>query len=152
MYKRMLLVSFLLVFTVSCASIFTGTSTMVGFNSEPSGAKVFLNGNYQGTTPLSLSLKRDKDYNILVKKEGYVEGTATITRSFNTIAILNLLSPLCWIVDLATGAIWKFDQEGITVTLEKGKNALKFENLIKYSQNLKAHFENGKAYIYYSNN
>lgn len=106
-------------FTVGCATVFTGTSDTVTIKSEPSGAKIYLNGNYEGDTPTSLILKRDKDYNVMLKKAGFENTSATITRSFNAVSILNLLSPLCWIVDVVTGALWKFDRNTITVTLEK---------------------------------
>lgn len=102
-----------------CATLFTGSSDTVTVNSEPSGAKVYLNGMYMGLTPVSPSLKRDKDYAVILKKEGYQDTSANISRSFNLVSILNLGSILCWVVDLVTGAIHKFDTNGITVTMEK---------------------------------
>lgn len=101
-----------------CATIFTGTSDTVAFHSEPSGAKVYLNGNYMGNTPTSLSLKRDRDYNVMVKKDGYEPGSAMVGRSFNAVSLLNLTSILCWLVDLVTGAVWKFDRDVVTVSLD----------------------------------
>jgi hypothetical protein len=108
-----------------CATLFTGSSDSVTINSDPSGAKAYLNGNFIGNTPVTNVLKRDKDYNVVVKKDGYEPANGTISRSFNAVAILNLLSPLCWIVDVVTGAMWKFDQNAITVTLEKSKSGEK---------------------------
>lgn len=101
-----------------CGTLFTGTTTLFTISSEPEKAKVYVNGLYIGTTPTSTSLKKDKDYNILVKKEGYEDASAVVTRSFNAVSILNLLSPICWIVDIVTGGMWKFDREGVTVSLD----------------------------------
>lgn len=111
----------LISYLMSCATLFSGSSDTVSILSEPSSAKVYVNGNYVGNTPVSNVLKRDKDYNILVKKDGYEPGNATLTRSFNAVAILNLINLLCWVVDAVTGAMWKFDQTAVTVTLEKSK-------------------------------
>lgn len=41
---RTLAVSFAAFFLSSCATLFTGTSDMISFNSEPGGAIVFING------------------------------------------------------------------------------------------------------------
>lgn len=108
-----------LVAFAGCATIFTGSSDNVGIMSEPQGGKVYINGNFMGNTPATLNLKRDKDYNIMVKKDGYEPASATLTRSFNAVAILNLAGLLCWVVDIVTGAMWKFDRDAVTVTLEK---------------------------------
>lgn len=120
-YQRAVAALVLTTFALSsgCATIFTGSSDNVSVMSEPTGGKVYINGNFMGNTPVNLNLKRDKDYNIMVKKDGYEPANATLTRSFNAVAILNLAGLLCWVVDIVTGAMWKFDQNAITVTLEK---------------------------------
>jgi hypothetical protein len=42
-------------------------------NSDPSGAKVFIDGVERGTTPLSMESIRIGEYNIRITKEGYVD-------------------------------------------------------------------------------
>jgi hypothetical protein len=105
------------VFT-GCATIFTGSSETIGITSEPGEAKVYVNGSYMGESPVSVSLKRDHDYNIMVKKEGYHTASSIVRRSFNPVAILNLLNPICWLVDVLTGALWVFEQDHINLDLE----------------------------------
>ena len=65
---RLSILSALIIFT-SCASIFKGTSQTINFDSSPSGATVFLDGERVGVTPLNLSLKKNKyksNYKIIV--------------------------------------------------------------------------------------
>ena len=116
---RKLAAILLAVSVTGCATMFTGSSKNVTISSKPAKAKIYLNGSYRGKTPLNLSLNTNKDYNIRVSKRGYEEAHAQVSRVFNAAAILNLLSPLCWIVDFATGAVWTFDEAEIKVELER---------------------------------
>ena len=114
-----LMVLFVMMISLSgCGTLFTGTSEMINIASEPEKAKVYVNGVHMGTTPLQVSLKRDQDHMIMVKKEGYEDASATLVRKFNPVAILNLISILCWVVDAVTGGIWKFERNALTVTME----------------------------------
>ena len=49
----------MLLLTTSCASIFTGAKRSVLFESDPSGAKVMVNGFEKGTTPVQIKVKAD---------------------------------------------------------------------------------------------
>jgi hypothetical protein len=48
-------------------------------NSEPSGAKVFINGIERGKTPFNLDALRAGEYSVRVAKEGYLERRFTVT-------------------------------------------------------------------------
>ena len=56
---------------------------------------------------------------ISFEKDGYQRKTASIPKSFNGVAIINLFSIVSWAVDFATGAINKFDMKGIDVKMQK---------------------------------
>lgn len=130
----------------SCGTLFTGTSSTFIISSEPDKAKVYVNGMYSGQTPTSMILKKDKDYNIVLKKDGYEDASAIVSRSFNLVSILNLLSPLCWLVDVVTGGVWKFDQEGVTVQMDPIKNksgSIQIDSSLKMTT-----LKNGKTAIY----
>jgi hypothetical protein len=131
-----------------CGTLFTGSSSMFAISSEPEKAKVYVNGMYIGTTPTSTPLKRDKDYNIVVKKEGYEDASAVITRSFNAVAILNLLSPICWIVDIVTGGMWKFDRDGVTVDLDPVSKKAHVPTIIPGKGFKMKVLDNGKTVVY----
>jgi hypothetical protein len=100
-----------------CATMFTGTSQQVTVSSQPSGARVFVNGNYYGVTPVALMLKTRRDYNIILQRDGFQDTTASVARRFNPVALLNVFSLLCWVVDGFSGALWRLDRGGIYVTL-----------------------------------
>lgn len=117
----------LLIFTVmvisasGCGTMFSGTSELVTISSEPVKGKVYVDGVYIGSTPATASLKKDQDHIIIVKSDGYEDASATLTRKFNAVAILNTIGILCWIVDAVTGGLWKFDRNLISVELEPVK-------------------------------
>ena len=109
----------LVFFGIGCATVGHGVRQNVSINSDPSGATVKVNG-YQGTTPSTMSLKRNKSYTVRVEKEGYTEGVANIDKK---------LSPWFWgncllgglpgmIVDAIDGAMWDLHPESVNVTLQ----------------------------------
>ncbi len=55
----------------SCALMFNKKDVEVSFKSYPDGAKVWLNGEVIGETPISTRIKPVKDYSILYTKDGY---------------------------------------------------------------------------------
>src|SRR6266487_3531334 len=56
-----------------CATIISGRTQDVGFNSVPSGADVKLNDGAQMVTPGKLTLKRSERYTATFTKEGFPE-------------------------------------------------------------------------------
>ena len=111
----------LFLLTSSCASILKGTSNKVDFNSKPQGAKIYVNGNYMGDTPIRLKLESKRTYNIEFRKEGYKTKTFNITNQVGAgwiiLDILMGLVPV--IVDAATGAWYELDQKNVRAILEK---------------------------------
>ncbi len=104
--------------SAGCATMFTGSAQQVTVSSQPPGAKVFVNGGYTGVTPLALLLKTERDHTVLLQREGYQDTTAPVYREFNPVAALNLFSVVCWVVDLATGALWRLTPTGVYVTMQ----------------------------------
>lgn len=122
-YKVGLFFSFLAVASLillSCATIFKGSTDDVSFSSEPSGAKVYVNGNLLGTTPVQLELKSKSSYTIEFKKEGYETKTVLLNNSVGAgwiiLDILGGLIPV--IIDAATGNWYELDQEHVNAVLE----------------------------------
>lgn len=67
LFASVLVVLLSIIFFNSCATIFKGSHEDVDFNSEPSGAKVYINGEYLGKTPLELPLLSSMSYEIEFK-------------------------------------------------------------------------------------
>ena len=106
----------------SCATIFTGTSDAITFNSTPEGAKVFEAGIEKCTTPCTYKVSRSlSQKNIEMKKDGYENKVFTLDSKFNGVSILNLFGLLGWGIDAATGSLKKYDTKVYNITLDEKK-------------------------------
>lgn len=106
-----------------CATIFSGSSSEIALESEPTKAKVLLNGSNMGKTPLKLKLKKGKEYIIEFVKEGYENKSLNMSYSLGAgWLILDILSGLIGIiVDAATGNWNGFDYEHYKANLDSLK-------------------------------
>lgn len=66
--------------TSGCASIIHGTTQRVGVTSTPSTARVTIDGQSRGTTPMVARLSRKRAHALTVELDGYQPYTATLTR------------------------------------------------------------------------
>ena len=114
--------------TTSCASILTGSKRKVLFETEPSGAKVFVNGFEKGKTPVQLKVKADD--RIDFRLDDYKERVVVMDSKFNLVSILNGLSIIGWGVDALTGSLKRVDTKYVKVTLENSKKTA-FMNYMK---------------------
>lgn len=105
----------------SCATLFKGSTDDVSFSSDPTGAKVYVNGNLLGTTPFQIELKSNKTYTIEFKKDGYETKTVVLNNSIGAgwviLDVLGGLIPI--IIDAATGNWYSLDQENVNAVLEQ---------------------------------
>jgi len=105
---------------VTWFAFYNGRRNKEDFGSDPSGAKVYVNGSLMGTTPVNLKLESKKVYNIEFKKEGFETKTFTITNHVGVgwviLDILGGLIPV--VVDAATGAWYSLDQDNVNAILE----------------------------------
>ncbi len=122
MKKIILTIALVLTLTIlftGCATLFAPKTHPLAVSSEPHGAEVYVNGLKMGTTPVKLSLKADKSYNIEFRKEGY----ESVTRVVNTKVgagwvVLDAISGFVpVIIDAATGSWNKLDQDAVNAAL-----------------------------------
>ena len=103
-----------------CATIFKGSTDTVSYSSDPSGAKVYVNGQLMGTTPFQLEMKSNQTYTIEFRKEGYENRTVVLNNSVGAgwivLDVLFGLIPI--IVDAATGNWYSLDQSHVNAALE----------------------------------
>ena len=104
----------------SCATILSGTSDQITFSSDPSGAKILVDGLEVGKTPAQVSIKRPgfSDKYVTLKLKGYDDRNFMLSKSFNGMAICNLNNPLGWLIDLLTGTIFKYDRKNYNFDLD----------------------------------
>lgn len=108
----------------SCATIFTGTSDHLYFKSSPDSATVTKNGNVLCKTPCDIKMKRSlNSTEVEIAKPGYESKIISLDKTFNAVSVVNLLSVVGWAIDLATGAVNKYDQKVYNVELSKAKTA-----------------------------
>ena len=107
------------VFT-SCATILSGTSDEITFNSDPGGASIMLDGLKLGKTPATVTIKRPGFGNkeITLKLDGYEDRTFMLQKEFNVMAICNLGGIPGWVIDILTGAVMKYSKKNYDLDLD----------------------------------
>tara|TARA_R110002167_G_scaffold220263_2_gene424868 strand:- start:106 stop:567 length:462 start_codon:yes stop_codon:yes gene_type:complete len=128
--KKLSLILMALTFllTTSCASIFTGAKRKVLFETDPPGAKIFVNGFEKGTTPTQLKVKAED--RIDFRLDNYKEKVVIMDSKFNLVSILNGFSIIGWGIDALTGSLKRVDTNYVKVTLENSKKTA-FINFMK---------------------
>ncbi|MEP4782602.1 MAG: PEGA domain-containing protein [Algibacter sp.] len=118
---KMFLISHILLFS-SCATIITGSRQNVEISSTPSSAKVFINEIEIGQTPVEKQLKRNQDYQLVLKLDGYKTYNTKLERKFNAWYIGNIAfgGLIGLIVDPITGAIHKLKPEEVNGNFKSG--------------------------------
>lgn len=114
-----------------CATLFSGTDDQVTFRSEPSGAKVIIDGITVATTPATVEVDRPglEDRDVTVQLEGYDPMTFELDKEFNKTSILNIFFWPGFVIDALTGAMFKFDKTNYTVDLDDGTVSLTLNEL-----------------------
>ena len=138
---RVVLISFsaiALLGMAGCATLFKGNSAPVSVNSVPGGANVEIrvtggrivdltNVNrasmpvvQAGLTPMSVKLAKGKEYAVTISLEGYQTVTRLVAKgSVETAAFCNGFNMVGWVIDYATGSLFKFEPNTINVSLQK---------------------------------
>jgi hypothetical protein len=90
-----------------CCSILTSDQETISIDSKPQGAKVQV-GPFKGVTPYQASLPRGKDY-FIVASYGNETQTMTLNKTVQSCFWVNLLFGLVFIIDWATGKMFKYE-------------------------------------------
>lgn len=97
--KRILLGLLASTLLFSCATIAkkkAGDTQMVTFDPQPSGAHLYINGEYKGVTPVTLELDPTMSYDVKYMKKSYVSKNFTMEGSV----------PAKWVLkDIVAGAV-----------------------------------------------
>jgi hypothetical protein len=129
----------------NCASIVHGTEQKINFASQPTGAKIIIDGIERGTAPKSIILKRKgraqgepsdkKGYAVKIELEGYQPHEVSITRQVDGWFIGNLFfgGLIGILIDATNGAMYKLTPDQITAQMattmavsEKGDGCIYF--------------------------
>lgn len=114
-----------------CSSILNGTRQTVSFNSNPPGAKLYINGMQVGKTPYVCEVHRGDNPEVVMRKEGYEDEKYTMTDSVDGVKYFLGNGGLCllwivpgvvgFIVDPITGAMWEYDYPNVNLELTPKK-------------------------------
>ena len=130
MKKKLSIIAMVLTMMLSssCASIISTSKRKVLFETDPPGAKVFVNGMEKGTTPVQLKVKAEDriDFKIV----DYQEKIVVMDSKFNLVSILNGFSIIGWGIDAITGSLKRVDTKNVKVTLEQSEKSA-FINYMK---------------------
>ena len=111
------ILSVLILFT-GCATVMSGTSQSITFDSSPSGAAIFLDGGRIGVTPFTTSLKKNKYSSFRIELEGYHTISRQLDKEFDIVALLSIFWD--WgTTDFISGAVYKYGQNSYFVELQK---------------------------------
>jgi len=118
--KKIISLSILMavMFLTGCATVISGTSQDITFESSPSGATVWLDGERYGVTPFTATLKKNKFKSFRVELDGY----HTISRSLGKEVDLVALLSVFWdfgTTDVLSGAVMKYDSNSYFIELQE---------------------------------
>ena len=122
--KNSLLILSVLFLSSSCATIMTGKTQEVTFDSEPQGVEVAVNGRVIGKTPTTIQLDKKKDQTVSFKLEGYKTQTRTLETKVNTWFMGNIVLGgfIGSTTDGITGGMHEYSPNQYYITLSKYNN------------------------------
>ena len=111
-----------ILFLSSCATIISGSRQNVEITSEPSSAKVYINEIEIGQTPVQKNLKRNQEYQLILKLDGYKTYETKLEKKFNAWYIGNIAfgGLIGIIIDPITVAMHKLKPQEIDGNLKSG--------------------------------
>lgn len=122
MNKHSLILAFAIVIiclTASCATIIHGSRQEVGITSNPASAKVTVDGQLMGKTPLITKLTRKESHIVKVEMEGYLPYETQFTRKVDVWIAGNIIfGGLIGLgVDALTGSMYKLTPDQVYAEL-----------------------------------
>lgn len=109
-------------FLTACASIMHGTTQDVGISSTPTAARVLVNGQDMGTTPVIADLKRKNQHFVRIEMDGYQTYETTLTKKVSGWVWGNIVfgGLIGLAVDAITGGLYNLTPEQIRAELTRG--------------------------------
>lgn len=106
----------------SCATIIHGSRATVHVDSQPTGARIYVNGKDKNVnTPGNITVKRSsRSQHITLEKEGYHQGSHTLTSHFNALVILDFFMYMIpGVIDVAVGAHRLYERDVYVSLIKK---------------------------------
>lgn len=105
-----------------CATLFGDNGRTVAVNSQPEGAKIYLNNQYVGATPSMITINQLWSPNTIeIKKPGYQSAVHMINGKFQPVGVLNIFIWPGFIVDAISGDMMRIPEANRNVTVNLTK-------------------------------
>ena len=119
----------LLLFLVGCATIMQGTKQQIGISSNPSGAKVIIDGNTFGNTPLTAELSRKDNHIVKIELNGFLPYETTLTKKVSGWVAGNIIfgGLIGLAIDAISGGMYKLTPDQIQAELKKSGMSLNLD-------------------------
>jgi len=111
-----------------CATIMHGTSQDIAVSSNPSNAKVTIDGNTVGNTPLTTSLSRKDIHTVKIELDGYHPFESKIMKETSGWVWGNIIfgGLIGLAVDAITGGLYDLTPEQVQAEMREMKNQTSF--------------------------
>ena len=121
----------LLLATTACGTLFNSGTRQVALSSTPSAAEVWINGERQGTTPLTLDLDNHNGHMVTFRMAGHDDVVCQLNASIEVKwLVLDILGgPIPIIVDASTGKWKSLESDNCNVTLPARQGTLSEEQM-----------------------
>lgn len=109
----------------SCGTLMNGSTQDIIIQSEPAGARVIIDQQDYGKTPIQAELPRQKRIVGRVIKDGYIDDGFVMNSSpskwstWGNFAFVSLATPVFMAFDVLTGSFWSYKKDSVFVKLEK---------------------------------
>jgi len=120
-----------LILFYKCATIMHGTSQDIAVSSNPPNAKVTIDGNSVGNTPLTTNLSRKSNHSVKIELEGFLPYETVIIKKLSGWVWGNILfgGLVGLAIDAISGGLYKLSPDQVQAELRnKSDNSLVFEN------------------------
>lgn len=104
-----------------CATIVKGTTQPIPIASEPTGARVLVDGQPKGTTPVTVDMQRKHTHVVTLELPGYDTENISITNSVGGAVAGNIIAGglIGWGVDATSGAQYNLSPKAVNVRLRQ---------------------------------
>jgi len=121
-----------------CATIFSGTTDRLKFESDVPGVRLTVDGHELGELPLDIDMSRSfmggRQFNARFEKPGYLTQQFVLTREFNPVAVLDVTSiPTSGGIDVLTGAIMRFAPKEYFVRMRQAGVASRSTDAVRFA-------------------
>ena len=108
-----------------CATIMSGETQTLTFNSNPPGADVIVDGATVGVTPVTYEARRKGRGAVEIRKEGYKPQHMVLSKKLNPMFLGNVFCGGTFgsSTDASTGAMREYSQDAFYATLEPDAQA-----------------------------